>query len=207
MDDKKSHFGGMLFTIITGIVVLCTIAAFTYAFFTGNIINNVNLNIIANIGEFQSVFTAQTTGNLYLEVIGADMLETGANANNNTVAARASQSISVVFIGVDDSCTYDILWTDTSVTPYVPSNGVTDNSLLEYTIKITDNENNEVLAETQINSFTSGNAIVSGETIASSGAEVSKTYLVTATVYNLYLPQSINGKTYTGMVNVANVVC
>lgn len=207
MEEKKSNFSGMLFTIIAAIVVLATIAAFTYAFFTGNIISNVNLNVIANIGDFQAVFTAQTTGNIYMEVSGANMLDTEADAGNSTIAARASQDIDIVFIGTGSTCTYDILWSDTSVNPYVPSNGVTTNSLLEYTLKITDNENTVVLPETQISSFTSGNAIVSNQSITSDGYEVSKTYSVVATIYNLNMPQTINGKTFTGMVNVANVVC
>ena len=75
----------------------------------------------------------------------------------------------------------------------------------EYTIKIMDG-NTAVYSETQISNLTSGNTIKTAS-IASSGTSVTKNYVVTVTVYNLNILQSIAGKTYASRVDIKNVVC
>lgn len=200
------------------LVLLIMVSSFTYAYFTADTTNTTGLNITTTVSDsFIPVFTAYTMGDLNVEVTDADMLKPDASTDHKTIGDSASENIYVKLLaGGPDSpgtCTFDLYWTDTSSTTYVPSSAASSAGLNEYTIKIVDETGATVFAETKIDTLISQlNAsrqvtLASNLSITASGTEVSKTYTVTATVYNLNVAQTIYGKSYTSRVDVANVNC
>ena len=195
------------------LVLLIMVSSFTYAYFTADTTNTTGLNVTTRVSDsFIPVFTAYTSGDLNVVVTDADMLKDDANSSNTTIAASASENIYVKLLAggpsSSASCTFDLIWTDTSSTPYVPSNGLT-----EYTLKIVDETGANVFTETRIdvlmnNSNTSKQTTLKNDlSITGYGTEVTKTYTVTVTVYNLNTVQNIAGKSYSSRVDVANVSC
>ena len=63
------------------------------------------------------------------------------------------------------------------------------------------------MAETKVNSLTSGGTIVSNQSISSTGTLTTKTYTVTARIYNLDVEQNIYNKTYSSKISVSGVTC
>lgn len=204
LENKKtiSVYGSIL-----GLVALMCLSAFSYAYFAVNSTPTNSLNIVASVsGDYLPVFTASSSGNLSLNITDADMMNNAADTNNTTIAGTANQTLKVTMTGGSSSksatCSFDFVWTNTG-TAYSPSSGL--GSLKEYTIKIMDG-NTSVYSENQISNLTSGSTIKS-TSITSSGTSVTKNYVVTVTVYNLNLLQSIAGKTYSSRVDIKNVVC
>ena len=167
--------------------------------------------------EINPVFTAYSEGDLTLEVTTADMLNTSANSNNNSIADSASENLYVSLIaggGKDAtsvSCTYDLFWKQ-SGTAYTPSPNAASAGLMEYTIKVLDENGFNIVVETSVQllqSRASNNQtiIASGLSISSSGVLTTKIYSVIATIYNLNVVQNIYNKTYSSIVGVTNVTC
>lgn len=196
-------------------VTFVTIAAFTYAYFTANTTIGNNLTITANISDqYNPVFTAYSLDTLDLLVTTSDMLETGADSSNTTVADADTQTIYVSFIGGSPetgvTCTYDIFWENLGTT-YVPSSGTDNTSIREFVLKIVD-ESGNTITDTTINglqdSLVGGKATLSsGQSITSQGVLVEKKYIATATIYNLNFAQTIYNKNYSSRIGITNVSC
>lgn len=200
---EKSNNKAILFTVIAVVVMVVTVGAFTFAFFTADTTNTNGIQVNANVSNaINPVFTATAAENLNLEVTTADMLESGAGTYK-----EASKNIVVTLLGgatgAAATCTFNFVWTNTGAT-YTPSPNA--GTTPEYTLKIEEN-NTTVMAETKVNSLTSGGTIVSNQSISSTGTLTTKTYTVTARIYNLDVEQNIYNKTYSSKISVSGVTC
>lgn len=205
------------FVVVAAVMLLVSIGAFTFAFFTANVTSNNNLSIIANFSDMiNPVFTAYSESDLSVNVTMADMLNTGANANNTTIGDLDSQDLTVTLLaggGASEdevTCTFDIFLENTGEV-YVPSSAASSAGLKEYTIMIQDGSGNIIVPETTVNTFINNSttkAIIANDvSISSSGTEVTKKLNVTMTIYNLNVVQTIYNKTYSSRVGVTNVAC
>lgn len=198
------------------LTVLVVVATFTYAFFTANTTIGNNLTITANVSdEMVPVFNAYSIDSLELLVTTADMLNTGANTSNTSIADADTQTLFVSLIAGSEeneaSCTFDLYWKNLGAT-YVPSTALTA-SLKEYTIGIIDETGDTVYAETRVDTLQelmdSNNEVtlVTGATISSTGTLTEKRYVVTARIYNLNIDQNIYNTTFSSRIGVRNVGC
>ena len=213
--DKAHKVSSITSFVIIVILLIVTISSFTFAYFTADLQTTDELNISAVVSdEYSPVFTASVAGDLSLNVTTADMLE-GDTLNGSVVADEASSLISVKMIGggrrgentITYRCTYNMYWTDTNsaADAYVPSSGIGNN--LEYSLAIYDDNDNVVYPERQINPENSGVALLTNQSITSSGELTEVNYIVTARIYNLNVPQTIYDHVYTSVINVADISC
>ena len=201
MENNSNNNKALLIIIISAVIMLIAVGSFTYAFFSANVTTTNNLNISANISdEYHPVFAAYSDGDLLVSVTTADMLNTSANTNNTTVADFASENLYVTLIGGGGAsntvatCTFNLKWTNTGES-YTPSPNASSAGLKEYTLKIVDDTGATVFAETAVNELPS--TLATGLSISSTGLLVTKTYTVTATIYNLNVVQNIYNKAYS----------
>ncbi|MBR7042209.1 MAG: hypothetical protein IKI04_01780, partial [Bacilli bacterium] len=193
--------------VISLLVLIVIVISFTYAFFSGNIVGNGNINVSANIDESMiPIFTAVPSGDLILDVTDADMLPSQAN---NTVPISANETIEVSLIGgtplEEITCTFSFVWTKLADSDtYVPTTG--RGSLKENTLSIADENSTTVFAETNIDSLTSGNTIAT-RSISSHGSLNTQVYTVTQSFYNLDLNQTMYNASYKSKVSIENVSC
>lgn len=207
MGTKKSKL--LASTIAFVIAASGAISSFTYAFFSVDLDAKNILNIAASFSEIGSpVFMGYTDKDITMNVTAASMLE----GNGPSVASSASANLTAELTGGSDNrsvtCLYDIYFeaTKSGYDTYVPSNGVAENDLMEYTLTIMQGENS-VLEETPINKLTSGSHIVVDESITSSGETTKKIYKVTSTIYNLDINQTIYGKKFVIVLKIDNPRC
>jgi len=208
-NDKSKPF---VISLISVVIMILVIISFAYAYFTAIINGNTSFNVGANISStYKPVLTATKSGDLLLSVGAEDMFEWNSSSNNNVVADSSTQSLHVNLSGGGNEtsfiCSYDIIWEDHSQEAYVPSPKAAAASLKEYTIKIVDENASVVLAERGIDTLTSGQMIVENETLVASGNQVTKTYLITVTMYNLNVEQTIYNKNYDSLISIANLEC
>ena len=197
-----------VFIVISILILIVIVISFTYAFFSANITSIGNLNVTANIGEAMTpIFTAVPSNDLILNITDADMLESESNNNTTTLTANETMNVTLIAgsLGEQVTCTFDFVWTRLPESDtYVPSSG--RGSLKENTISIIDDNSNVVLAETNIDSFTSGNAIASGS-ITSHGMLSTKVYTITQSFYNLNINQTMYNASYKSRISVQNISC
>ena len=198
---------GVVFVLISSLVLLIVIFSFSYAFFTANTSQSNPLLVTASISnDIVPIFTATSSGDLTLTVTDADMLS--GSADNSTTSLTANQTITVSLLGGSSSnqasCSFSFTWTNLGTT-YTPTSGI--GALKEYTLKIVDSNSTPVVNETNISNLTSGGVIKSGLSITSNGAQTNKVYTVIVSVYNLNMAQTINNNTYSSRVSVTNVSC
>ena len=205
MEDKSKQ--NITFSIISIIVLILLVVTLTYAFFFFFVANVEGLNVVTNfVDSVFPVFSAVPDGNLELNVGTVDMLEEFSNTSKSSF-----QTINVSLIGgtasYEATCYFNFSWTDTG-DKYYPTPLAENNNLKEYTIKITDSNQNIVFEETNVSKLTSGDSLLSTpQSISSSGTLNSKIYTVTATIYNLNIAQTIYSQTFASTVTVNNVEC
>lgn len=203
----------LLSTIVIISIVSYAVGNLAYSFFSVDFDIDTKMDIATIFsGEYIPVFTASSEGNITLDVTTADMLMT----DKNTPAATDRGAINIYLEGVNDkdkskvTCTFDFVYEDLegdTYTKYAPSPKAKEKNLLEYTIKIVDDKDGIVLAEKSIAEFKTGDTIVSGLSISSDGATVTKDYFVIATIYNLNVEQNITNKKYGFKIKTTNVDC
>ena len=212
---KKTIFA----TIIIACVAVFAVGNIAYSYFGTTLNINSNLNVGAIFtGNYTPVFTAESDGSLELSVTDADMLL--ADADNNNVAVSATGNINITLDAVGDSknstatCTFEFVFEDLATEnsngyeKYTPSSNL--NGANEYTIEIKENNEN-VLSETSVDKLNqSSNSLVKDKLTITSGASgvTTKTYTVTAKIYNLNVDQDgIKNKKFGFKIKTTNVNC
>ncbi|MBE6155486.1 MAG: hypothetical protein E7164_01870 [Firmicutes bacterium] len=219
MKSEEKNYKTVMIAVVSVIVMIITVTSFTYAFFTAKVSTLNNLSINATISdEYSPVLTAYPSGDLSVMVTSADMLDTGASSDNTSIGDSAKQNLYVTLsagggqANSSVTCTYDLVWKDTSAASYVPSPNAVSENLKEYTIKVIDNTGSVIYAENGVDTMLSSAVnneltLATGLSIVSSGTMTTKTYTVIATIYNLNVVQNIYNKTYSSMIGVTNVTC
>ena len=133
--EKKNT---VLLTVIAIATLLVAVVGATFAYFASNASNTSTTNITATTAKAVDVFKANTSGDLTLDKLTyANMAE----ANKGVFADEASSTITVALTAGDGNatCSYDLVWEETSATPYAPSAGLTAdvNGGKEFTLKVT----------------------------------------------------------------------
>ena len=107
------------------------------------------------------------------------------------------------------TCTYDLVWAETSATHYAPSAGLAGvNDGKEFTLKVTGDVDGAVLEETNLDAVPATIGSYSITDAASTAEGATKTYTIDAKFYNLTINQDTHlNKVYSGNVKVANVEC
>lgn len=206
----------VVFSILSLVVVLIAITGFTYAFFTVNITsNNGNNNIAVNahIGNCEDpMFTSYTSGDLILDVTDADMLDSPVSASTtHVVAEQDQQSLYVQFIGATAdnngnctgsiTCSYDLVWHNLGDSFPSAPNAVSGN-LTEYELAITGS-----LRTTKNIATLTNNSVILHDSVTSTGSLATKTYNITAAVYNWNFAQLFQNSHFEHNITVENIVC
>lgn len=203
--EKKNT---VLLTVIAIATLLVAVVGATFAYFASSASNDSTTNITATTAKAVDVFRASTAGDLTLDQLTyANMAE----ANKGVFADEASSTITVALTAGDGTatCTYDLVWAETSATAYAPSAGLDGvNDGKEFTLKVTGDADGAVLAETNLNAVPATIGSYSITDAASTAEGATKTYTIDAKFYNLTINQDTHlNKVYSGNVKVANVEC
>lgn len=201
----------LIFTIVLFVAASSgAVTSFTYAFFSANVITNNTLNISAAFDSTGApLFLGYSDKDINLNVTQASMLESEKGSPAAIATANITAELTPGGSQMPVTCTYDLQFSASSeeYDTYIPSSGVVDNNLKEFTIKV-ERGTSTLYEETQISSISNNSNIVENESISSTGTNtVTKVYRLTATIYNLNTEQSIYNKNYKITLKIVNPIC
>lgn len=205
--DKRST---VLLTVIAVATLLVAVVGSTFAFFAVQETNNAKVEVTAQTAAGSDVFSATGSGALSLDVTNEKMMQ--ANGGVDVVATSDEDNSMVVELTAGTgkaTCTYDLVWSETSATAYEKSatadaKGYTKEFTLagESTgLTPIDEINVDAIAE---------NGVLGTYTISNTAGEAKtvQNWTFTAKFYNLDVDQATQmNKTYAGNVTVKNVKC
>ncbi|MBQ6817029.1 MAG: hypothetical protein IJO27_01200 [Bacilli bacterium] len=205
--EKKNT---VLLTVIAIATLLVAVVGATFAYFSASVTNTEKTTVTATTAKANDVFTYTANNELVLDAITNENMSLAqkgqfvdSDVKTTTVSLQAGDG--------EATCTYDLVWTETSAEKYALSTKVKEANAdaLEFTLKGTDDsETPQTFAETNVDKLP---ATLGSYTITDNGADstaTTQTWTFTAQFYNLEQEQNdqIN-KTFTGEISVANVRC
>lgn len=202
--DKKNT---ILLTVIAVATLLVAVVGSTFAFFAVQSTNQADVKVTTTTAKESDVFSATGTGAMILTVNNDVMMESSIpEGSTGVVAATDSDESLVVTLKAGSgiaTCTYDLVWKDTSTTAYKKTTGAT---ALEYTIAGT-SEGLTPIAEINVDAASKLGSYEITNKYADNNT-TTQNWKFTTTFYNLATDQKDQlNKTYTGSVTVQNVVC
>lgn len=203
MENNKKN---LTLSIVAVAVLMVAAIGATFAYFTASQSIAANLNLSATTGTVASL-TATAGGGISMSITGAQMLESAAS--NTTPKGNSTSTLKVTLTGdAGSSCTYDVIYTDTSTTKYAQQVAG------EFTLEGSESTTSKTIAANSYANYGSGTAVkVNGNTkmtitIGAGKTSAEHNWTFTAKFYNMPQDQSaLAGKTYKGSFKVANVVC
>ena len=207
MEAKKST---ILLTVVAVATLMVAVVGASFAFFAVQATNNAEVEVTTTTAEGSDIFSATGSGTLELDVTNDKMLQ--AAGGQDVVAVSDTDSSMVVSLTAGTgvaTCTYDLVWDETSTTAYKISDTATAKG---YTKEFTLTGTSAAGSVDEINvDAIATNGVLGNYTItnaASDGAATTQTWTFTAKFYNLDVDQAVQmNKTYVGNVKVANVQC
>ena len=199
--EKKNT---ILLTVIAVATLLVAVVGSTFAFFAVQAENNTNVTVQTKTAA-SDVFNATGSGAMSLTVNNENMQQAAANDTTATVT-DTDDSLTVTLkagSGVA-TCTYDLVWTETSATKYAKTVGATK----EFTLAGTSSNSTDSVDEINVDGIGSK---LGSYTITNKAADANTTtqkWTFTTRFYNLTVDQKAQfNKTYSGNIKVANVKC
>lgn len=206
MESKKST---ILLTVVAVATLMVAVVGASFAFFAVQASNDAKVEVTATTAEGSDIFKATGSGTLELDVTNAVMMQ--GNAGQNVVAASDTDSSMKVSLTAGDgtaTCTYDLVWDETSATAYkISATAEAKGYSKEFTLEGSSAAG--AVAEINVDAIAS-NGVLGNYTIANTAgsAETVQTWTFTAKFYNLDADQAVQmNKTYTGNITVDNVQC
>lgn len=199
--EKKNT---VLLTVIAIATLLVAVVGATFAYFSASVTNTEKTTVTATTAKANDVFTYTANNEIVLDGI----------TNENMSLAQKGQFIdsdektTTVSLQAGDgsaTCTYDLVWTETSTEKYALSTTLTEGTK-EFTLQGSDGT--QSFAETNVDKLP---VTLGSYTITDNGSDsvaTTQTWTFKAQFYNLDAVQNdqIN-KTFTGEISVANVEC
>lgn len=204
--EKKNT---VLLTVIAIATLLVAVVGATFAYFSASVTSTDKTTVTTTTAKANDVFSYTANNELILDGItneNMSIAEKGfvdSDVKTTTVSLQAGDGTA--------TCTYDLVWKETSAEKYALSTKVAEvnPNALEFTLKGTDNsDETQSFGETNVDKLS---ATLGSYTITDNGADstaTTQTWTFTAQFYNLEQEQNdqIN-KTFTGEISVANVRC
>lgn len=200
--EKKNT---VLLTVIAIATLLVAVVGATFAYFSASVTSTEKTTVTATTAKANDVFTYTANNEIVLDAI----------TNENMSLAQKGQFIdsdektTVVSLQAGDgeaTCTYDLVWSETSSEKYALSSTLTEGTK-EFTLKGND-DGTQSFAETNVDKLP---ATLGSYTITDNGTDstaTTQTWTFTAQFYNLDAVQNDQiDKTFTGEISVANVRC
>ena len=194
--EKKNT---VLLTVIAIATLLVAVVGATFAYFASNSSNDASATITTTTAKAMDLFKA--TGEVSLTVDANNSIMAEVNAGKANATDSKDIEVSLVAGSGTATCTYDLIWTPAAGEGY-DTYAKTEGATKEYTLAIT---NAGSFTETNVDEL---QTILANDLPIETTSETSVTHTVTATFYNLEIPQTVQeDKTFGGTVTVGDVHC
>lgn len=202
--EKKNT---VLLTVIAIATLLVAVVGATFAYFSANVTNDQKTTVSASTAKANDVFTYTANNAIELEKLTNEKMSL-AQAGTFVATDEVTSTVSLQAGDGSATCTYDLVWTETSAVPYALSTEVAkvNENALEFTLQGTDGT--QKFEETNVDKLpaTLGSYTISND--AADAAATVQTWTFKANFYNLEQPQNDQlDKEFSGEISLANVRC
>lgn len=202
--EKKNT---VLLTVIAIATLLVAVVGATFAYFSASVTNDDKTTVTATTAKANDVFSYTAANEIKLEgITNTNMAQ--AQAGTFVDADEVTTTVSLQAGDGEATCTYDLVWTETSAEKYALSTKVAEVNAdaLEFTLQGSDGT--QSFAETNVDKLP---ATLGSYTITDDGTDAAatvQTWEFKAQFYNLEQEQNDQlNKTFTGEISLANVRC
>lgn len=199
--EKKNT---VLLTVIAIATLLVAVVGATFAYFASSATYDEKTTVTATTAKANDVFTYTASNEIKL----AGITNTNMSFENKGQFSDEASAKTTVSLQAGDgnaSCTYDLVWTETSAENYALSSTLTDGTK-EFTLQGTDGT--QKFEEINVDDIT---GVLGSYEITDNGSDAiasTQEWTFKALFYNLDADQNDQlNKTFTGEISVANVKC